>query len=513
MPPSRRDLFRAGASAAGCASLRRFPAILRDRPTLPCGVATGDPSTDGAVVWARADRPSRMLVELAATEAFRDPLRIDGPEVLPADDCTGRVLLEGLPAGSEVFYRVSMVDLTDRRAVSEPVMGRFRTAPADRSRPFRLLWSGDTCGQGFGIDPARGGLRGYAAMRAREAHAFLHCGDLIYADNPILPEVALPDGTTWRNVTTPETSKVAETLDEFRGRYRYNLLDEHARAFHAEVPLIALWDDHETTNNWYPGEVLDAEAYTVKSVDLLAARARRAFLDYVPLRRDAARPDRIHRRLRLAPDLDLFVLDMRSFRGPNTSNDQSTESDDTRFLGAAQFRWLLAELIASRATWKVIAADMPLGLVVGDGPRFEAVANGIDGPPRGREQELARLLSALHAARVEGLVWLTADVHYTAAHHFHPDRAGFRDFSPFWEFVSGPLHAGTFGPGVLDPTFGPEQVFAKAPPPGRANLSPAEGLQFFGELALEPGSRDLRVSLLDVSGSVLFEKVLQPKEG
>jgi len=53
-------------------------------------------------------------------------------------------------------------------------------------------------------------------------------------------------------------------------------------------------------------------------------------------------------------------------------------------------------------------------------------------------------------------VWLTADVHYTAAHWYDPSAAKFQQFDPFWEFVSGPIHAGTFGPGELDQTFGPQ---------------------------------------------------------
>lgn len=31
---------------------------------------------------------------------------------------------------------------------------------------------------------------------------------------------------------------MAETLAEFRGQYAYNLLDEHLRAFVAEVPQV-----------------------------------------------------------------------------------------------------------------------------------------------------------------------------------------------------------------------------------------------------------------------------------
>jgi alkaline phosphatase D len=189
---------------------------------------------------------------------------------------------------------------------------------------------------------------------------------------------------------------------------------------------------------------------------------------------------RVYRSDSYGPLLELFVIDMRSYRGPNTRQPSaSTERRD----GREQLDWLKAGLKNSRAVWKVVAADVPLGLNVGDGvtsqdqARWEAVANGESGGAKGRELEIAELLGSLKRRRVRNVLWLTADVHYCAAHHYDPARAAFRDFDPFWEFVAGPLNAGTFGPGTMDGTFGPQVVFAKAPPPGQSNLSPYSGLQ------------------------------------
>ncbi len=113
-------------------------------------------------------------------------------------------------------------------------------------------------------------------MRLRDPDFFLFSGDTIYADGPIRPSVPLRDGSVWLNVTTEEKSKVAETLAEFRGNFRYNLLDGNLRAFNAQVPVLAQWDDHEVRNNWYPGQLIDDPRYTVREADVLAARARQA---------------------------------------------------------------------------------------------------------------------------------------------------------------------------------------------------------------------------------------------
>ncbi|MFE1747002.1 alkaline phosphatase D family protein [Coleofasciculus sp. H7-2] len=98
-------------------------------------------------------------------------------------------------------------------------------------------------------------------------------------------------------MTTPEKSKVAETLAEFRGNYVYNLLDENVRRFNAQVPTLVQWDDHQTRNNWFPGRILaDDDRYkVVKSCDLLAARGKQAFLEYTPMRFNPNDPERIYR--------------------------------------------------------------------------------------------------------------------------------------------------------------------------------------------------------------------------
>ena len=132
---------------------------------------------------------------------------------------------------------------------------------------------------------------------------------------------------------------------------------------------------------------------------------------------------------------------------------------------------------------------------------------------KGRELEFAELLSYLKRRRVRNVVWLTADVHYCAAHYYNPAKAAFRDFDGFWEFVAGPLNAGTFGPNTLDGTFGLEVVFSKAPPAGQSNLSPYSGLQFFGEVNIEAPGADLTVNLRDIDGVSVFRKTLQPRWG
>ncbi len=74
-----------------------------------------------------------------------------------------KVALTGLPAGQDVFYRVRLEDLAAPTIRGPAQVGRFRTEPADR-RSVSFCWSGDTAGQGWGIDEARGGMTIYSTI-------------------------------------------------------------------------------------------------------------------------------------------------------------------------------------------------------------------------------------------------------------------------------------------------------------------------------------------------------------
>jgi alkaline phosphatase D len=520
--PSRRHLLKLTAASAAFTAAggiaRPYLSRAADRPQISHGVQSGDVTTDSGIVWARADRPSRLQIEIATTDSFKNPRGVF-VDALPETDFTAKALIEDLPAGQDIFYRVRFQDLADPSILGEPVIGRFRTAPSDR-RSVSFTWSGDTCGQGWGIDEARGGMRTYAAMHKNRPDFFIHSGDTIYADGPLPAEMKLPNGEVWKNLVTEEKSKPAETLAEFRGNHKYNLLDKNLRAFNAEVPMFAQWDDHEVTNNWWPGEPLTrAEHLRKKYVDknalALAVRASRAFHEYMPMRISIAEPGRVYRKISYGPLLDVFMLDMRSYRGPNGEDMQESYGPDAYFLGPTQIAWLKRELMASRATWKVIAADMPLSLlVVYDGDRkwgVEAIAQGDDGPPRGRELEVADLLSFIKHAGVRNTVWLTADVHYTAAHHYDPGKAQFQDFEPFWEFVSGPIHAGAFGPNQLDKTFGPQIVYQKVP--DKEQQTGLIDLQFFGHVAIDGATEVMTVTLKDWNDTSLWSQRIEPKLG
>ena len=212
----------------------------------------------------------------------------------------------------------------------------------------------------------------------------------------------------------------------------------------------------------------------------------------------------------------MFMLDMRSYRGPNGEGREETYGPAAYFLGPQQVAWLKRELKESRAIWKVLTADQPLGLIVYEDFRrqwgVEAVAQGMDGPPRGRELEIADLLAFLKAAGVRNTIWLTADVHYTAAHYYDPDKAAFQDFEPFWEFVSGADPRRLLRPEQARHHLRPATDVRQGAGSGAGvNLSPATEYLLLGHVAIDGVTGAMTVTLKDIDDRALWSTTLEPK--
>lgn len=472
---------------------------------------SGDVDTSHAVVWTRSDREATLEVTWWAEGPGGRrgaPRVVRGSDATAETDLTAKARLIELPSDARIVYEMELVAPSGARGPR--VRGTLRTPPDPASRAPRdvvFAWSGDVVGQGFGIG-RRLGMPAFAALAEAAPELFVHCGDAIYADNPVPETVSLHGGPLWENVVLPSKDHVAESLDDFRGAFLYPRHAEHFREAAARVPVAHVWDDHEVHDNWWPGQVLEDARYQERSVDVLAARARRAMFEHTPTLRDPSMP--MYRAIRLGPHVELFLLDGRSYRTPN-----QPEPAEARFLGEVQLAWLVDVISRSRATWKVVASDMPLSLEIaearrGGGLASDGIADLARGAPGGRELEIARLLAALHERRVRNLVWLGADVHYGTAVRLDPARArGWNaTFTPFHELVAGPMHAGAFPQKPLDETFGPEVLWSSA---GRDTFgSPADGRQNFGLVRVDGASGRFHVRWIDGAGTSLHELQLVP---
>jgi alkaline phosphatase D len=491
---------------------------------------SGDIGANEAVVWARCNNQidSRLIIDFSTSRDFGDAYagqstakevrRKEERKVSADTDYTGSVVFRGLKPNQTYYYRACCVGRPDVAPASKlfgPV-GQFTTAPdKHEAPPAKFVWVADLGGQGWGRNPdltitdldgnlIQGGYVIFDVISKLAPDFAIFAGDIIYADNPIPSQKTVPaelGGGTWIN--EPAKDFVAITLDEYRANWRYNLGDEKLQHFLLNTPLYIQWDDHEVTNNWYPGEILTDAPYNGIAANILAERSRQAFFEYNPIAGDT-----IHRKFRHGKHLELFLLDERSFRDPNPDN---YDPSGIEMLGQQQFEWLKQSLKRSRATWKVISTHDPLSIVTGGVTDRDAWGQG-DARVLGREVQLQELLKFINDAGIKNVVFITADVHFAAAISYDPARAQFGDFDSFWEFVIGPVHAGAFGANELDASFGPRFEYLRAPSTEGFTIQnlPPPNLHSFGTAEITANGK-LIMRIHDISGAVLFEKTFAPE--
>lgn len=280
------------------------PAITASDPDtgLSLGYVAGDVTSDGAVVWLRADRGSLVSLQYSKDPALSQFTASEPVPVKSDCDNTAHIKLERLEPATTYYYRAVVAGKK-----AGPV-GRFITAPRpDDPAVVKFAFSGDT----------REGYQPFTIMdsiRAMQPHFFIYLGDTIYADR---------GGT-------------ATQLPEYWAKYRRNRNDAASRRLYSDTSLYVIWDDHEVAND-YDGP------------HPLGATGRRAFFDYWPVRRDAREPDRLYRSFRWGKAMELFLLDGRQYRNRARGS----------LLGEQQKRWLFDAVESSTAMFKIIATAVP----------------------------------------------------------------------------------------------------------------------------------------------------------
>ncbi len=421
-------------------------------------VTIGEVGDSRAVIWARWDG-GRVIVEYGV--GLGRPGEIKRAEALAtaSTDFTVKIPLMGLSPSTRYDYRVS--------AGASSVVGGFRTAPPPaKAEPVTFVWSGDLGGSGNCRDPVNG-YPIFAAMTRLAPDFFLFVGDTIYADHRC------------GRGAVPGADFVATTLQQFRLKHRYNRADPLVQTFFRGTSVYPIWDDHEVRNDFDPS-------------DPLMPVGREAFFDYWPIVPPPEEPHRLYRRVRWGRLLELFVLDTRQYRSPNSQADGPGKS----MLGERQRRWLLEGLGASDAVWKIVVSSVTLSVPTGRVHR-DGWANGStpffrEGSSTGFEHELQGVVRSLGERGIRNIVWLTTDVHHAEIirHAPRPDLA-------FYEFIAGPLSASRGRPSQLDHTLNPVSLFAQG------------DFLNFGQVAVD--AQGLTVRIYDEQGKIHFESAFPPQ--
>ena len=416
--------------AARLASATPSDGTADDGTVFPQGVASGDPTPAGTILWTRVDPDvyrdgTDIGVEVADDGRFDDPRAwtVPSEEIDPATDHTIKVDLDGDLAPGRYAYRF-VYD-----GASSPI-GRCRTLPAPDSSPDSLRLAVLTC-----QDYRNGYYGAYHHVAEADLDFLLHLGDFIYEDGG---SSRYDD----RSISLPSGSDVAMGLDDYRHLYRTYRSDRFLQAALARHSLLATWDDHEIVNNRYWSYAEDRPYAGVgdhpRNTDAqfmtqLFADGIRAWWEYLPTR-VRYDPDaetlldqlRLWRTVSFGDLLDLVITDERLYRSSPTGGAQAgarVESGtavpgalDETMLGADQRAWFLDELRESEATWtgwanEVVAMDLQLD--------WDELSLFNSDSWDGFERERERIMATIRDAPVENFVALTGDLHTALAGYLH----------------------------------------------------------------------------------------------
>jgi alkaline phosphatase D len=467
MALSRRTLLLSSAAAGATGAVTTWPLAASAAPyrgplrtdPFTLGVASGDPEPDGFVLWTRLAQtplaedglggmPSRGIAvewELSLDERFRRLMRRGAAMARPESAHTVHLELHDLPPGREFFYRFRA-----EKFVS-PV-GRTRTAPAPDSTPARLRFVNAGCQHyEHGFFTAWRHIAG-----EEELDLVLHYGDYIYEVRG-----AQPGQPGWGPAVRRHEGEETYTLEDYRRRYAQYRMDPDLAAAHAAHPFLVSFDDHEVDNDW-AGLVSEEDGASRRfpvhvPPEVFALRLQAAFQawwEHMPLRRSALpRGPAIlaHRRIGWGRLADIHMLDTRQHRDDQPCGDgvvrpcEAVARPDAQMLGAAQERWLLDGMGASRATWQVLAQQVML--MRREFPEGRLGMDKWDGYPAAR----ARLLRGIQDRGIGGAVVLTGDVHNAWAGEVRLDPLDERSPVVATEFVATSITSGGDG-GEANPT-------------------------------------------------------------
>lgn len=464
------------------------------------GVMVGDVTESEGIVWARTDRYAELHVE-AEGGGQRKEARA---WAIAAHDYAAQAALTGLMPGTEYRYRVWFASggggggRSDSPPPELTWEGHFRTAPrGDRTLAVTFGWSGDLGGINVCRD-AQSGYPIFGKMDGRSLDFFLGLGDMIYGDQ------ACEARGFYGNDQIPAPVREATTVRQYWEHWRYNREDSGLQRFLASTAYVAMWDDHEVVNDFGPKDAWHAFPPYVAGADLVPL-GRHALFDYNPIAHDATDPDRLYRAFRRGRNLDLVLLDTRSYRDLDAQPD--TAEKPKTMLGEEQRRWLIERVTHSDATWKVIVSSVPLAIPTGRGGKA-----GHDGwcdcdLETGFERELVGILRAFRDAGVRNVVFLTTDVHFATGLRYRPfPETG--DFTVY-EFSAGPLGAMLLPNHALDETLHPERLFFFGPDAQPKTFDEALHFMNWGKVAVA-SSGHLTVSIIDGFGATAEAVELDP---
>lgn len=359
------------------------------------GVASGDPLSTAVMLWTRVspegDGPVEVFWEMAYDPDFTRRVRSGTTSTSGERDFTVKIDADGLHPGTVYFYRF-------RSLGRASIVGRTRTAPTRRVRSLRFaVLSCSSYASGY--------FHVYRSVAERtDLDAVFHLGDYIYESG---------GGSGDRRHDPP---REILTLADYRTRYAQYRRDPDLQAVHQQHPFIAVWDDHESSNDAYADGAENHDPATDGDWVARKAASQQAYFEWMPIRQTD--DGRIWRSFSFGPLLDIVMLDTRLWgRDAQATPSQSDVINDPErtLLGDDQEQWLAETLRGSTAQWRLIGQQVMMAqLLLGGVPLNADQWDGYAG-------SRTRFLDVLEGDAVSNVVVLTGDIHTSWANDISRD--------------------------------------------------------------------------------------------
>ncbi|WP_228851585.1 alkaline phosphatase D family protein [Aegicerativicinus sediminis] len=353
------------------------------------GVASGDPLTNAVVIWTRVT-PEEKVNEIKVSWEFAEDKEFEmvlekGVFVTDSlQDYTVKINVDELDPNTYYYYRFKALN-----GIS--TVGRTKTAPIENANLKFAVASCSNLQWGY--------FNAYQGIAKEDSlDAVIHLGDYIYEHG----EGVYAD-TSLERKHVPKHEIVS--LGDYRTRYSQYRLDSDLQAAHAEHPFIAIWDDHEITNNAYMD---GAQNHQDEEGDYKTRTeiAKKVYYEWMPIRES----EHLYRELNFGEMADLFMLDERldgRTKQVDSINDPTIGNEDRHILGENQMKWLEGSLINSKAKWKIIGNQVIFSYQDWGYPNFKLNTDGWDGYP----VEQANLTEFLRSNNLENVIFITGDTH------------------------------------------------------------------------------------------------------
>ena len=236
------------------------------------GVASGEPAAERVLLWTRFVGAQDTALEFEVSETLDFSRVAAGGSVTARaeNDWCCKAWAEGLEPGRWYYYRFTAPD------GSHSDVGRTKTLPVGKTDKFRMaVFSCSNIGFGW--------FNAYAHAAADgDFDCALHLGDYFYEYGP----GTYPSNEEAQSGRVLFPAHEIVSLADYRMRYATYRRDPDLRRLHQLYPMIAGWDDHESTNDSWEGGAQNHQRESEGEWSVRKAAAIKAYREWMPVSDD-----------------------------------------------------------------------------------------------------------------------------------------------------------------------------------------------------------------------------------